>query len=749
MRAHTEFAEGRELGNDSAEGKSPQERMVLVDRLPTRTTTTVRAQLAPGVREWLISPAGPLGLGLALAMGQATLLGKPGGVAIAYYAALMGAGVPLLPLVGAALVAGVWLGNNSLHAGIAVIAGLAIMHVLAVGLRRLPLRRTFQVGLLAGVGTALALALLPIMAGSALLDLMVPFAGALSLVLAMVMAVGPRALRRGRPFALEEQVALIVIGLAGFGGALTIPGIGQLIAAGIAGFVILQAANHAGYTGGAAAGAVLGLGCFLFNGGEAVAQQMALAFVLSGLIAGLFASLGRWYVALGYVLCNALLLGMVMGVDYGAMQLLAAGLAGVAAGCFVIPNWSFPLPALTREDETVEGGRHYAKQRIASLARIFSTLQKTFGEVAVHAPAEAMGSDLTQSLASVHGAICKGCSLQHMCWEQDVFRTYQKLQRIWDALEAGDQDVLRAAGQDFGRRCVAVDQVTAVLANQHERRQLERTWSLRLAEGRYVMAEYMQQIGQLLSRLASDLEPGDEAAPGKPRLSVSVHIASARKGNISGDGILDTPLPDGRHLVMLSDGMGSGAEAAEQSGHAIRLVHQLLAAGFSSDVAVQTVNAIMLLRDPGETFATADLALIDLVGGRTEMTKVGAPPTLLKRGREIFRITGAAAPVGIVGGIRPETHVRYLRPGDCLIMCTDGLWDRLGQRMEWVEELLRRAQQANLALLAERLLEEAVPTGESAPDDVTVVILGITAASRRVGEWQPVRRAREGRNYAG
>lgn len=710
-------------------------------------TTSLGAHLAPGVSEWLTSPVGPIGLGLALALGQARILGAPAVVAISYYAALTGLGFRWLPMVACTLLASFGLMAPSYSEIYSLMGALMIVHLLAAACQRLPFRRAVQAGVLALVGIVANALLQTIGTGTVPFVSMLPSA-LLGLLVAVVMAPGPQAIRRGRPLALEEQVALATIGLAAFGGALSLPAIGTWVAAAVGAFVLVQAAMKAGHAGGAVAGAVLGVACFLF-GNTAMSQilGLAFAFMVSGLVAGIFRSLGRWSVVIAAALCSALVLGELAPDLIG--YLFAIGGGALLGGLVVTDLSLLPAPS-PRQDERAAAHTH-PRQRIMELARLFASMRKSFDEVAAHAPVDAASSGLTQSLASVHDAVCKSCALQHLCWEQDVFRTYQGLQRLWDGLESGSGDQLRGAQQDFSRRCVSAEQIVSSLGVQYERRQTERAWSLRLAEGRYVMAEYMQQIGHLLSRLGDDLGADRERPQGVAHLGIETHVTSAAKGEVSGDGILNTPLPDGRHLIMLSDGMGFGEEAAVQSRQALRLVHQLLAAGFSSEVAVQTVNAVLLLRSPEETFATIDLVLIDLVTGRTEITKVGAPPTLLKRGKEVLRIAGSTAPVGIVGGIRPESQVRYLRPGDCLVMCTDGLWDRLekaSERRHWLEESLRRAQSVNPAALAESLLGVAVPDGEAAPDDVTVVVINVQSGSRQTGDWQPARRGYGGRKHA-
>jgi hypothetical protein len=71
----------------------------------------------------------------------------------------------------------------------------------------------------------------------------------------------------------------------------------------------------------------------------------------------------------------------------------------------------------------------------------------------------------------------------------------------------------------------------------------------------------------------------------------------------SGDSCLVRELGDGRLLLALSDGMGSGPRAALQSATAVTLLERLLQAAFPPETAVRMVNATLLLRAPDEAFA--------------------------------------------------------------------------------------------------------------------------------------------------
>lgn len=66
------------------------------------------------------------------------------------------------------------------------------------------------------------------------------------------------------------------------------------------------------------------------------------------------------------------------------------------------------------------------------------------------------------------------------------------------------------------------------------------------------------------------------------KFSVQIGISKTTKAGspVSGDTNLETKLEDGKYLLAISDGMGSGPEAMKSSKVAIKTLERLLTAGF-------------------------------------------------------------------------------------------------------------------------------------------------------------------------
>ncbi len=199
---------------------------------------------------------------------------------------------------------------------------------------------------------------------------------------------------------------------------------------------------------------------------------------------------------------------------------------------------------------------------------------------------------------------------------------------------------------------------------------------------------------------------------------------------VSGDTASIKELPNGKLAVLLSDGMGNGPEASRESRATVAVLEQLLRSGFDQETAVQTINSVLMLRSPKESFATVDMAVIDLYTGIVELTKIGASATFLKRGDHIECIQSSSLPAGILHKIDTDSRRVALQPGDTLIMLTDGLLDSqkdVANKEEWFEKILRQANQEDPQELVQYLIDRAsMNIRNQVMDDMTVIAIRLT-----------------------
>lgn len=196
----------------------------------------------------------------------------------------------------------------------------------------------------------------------------------------------------------------------------------------------------------------------------------------------------------------------------------------------------------------------------------------------------------------------------------------------------------------------------------------------------------------------------------------------------SGDNYTFQLLGDGKYVLALSDGMGSGTRASVQSSITIELIKRLLSAGFDKETSLRLINSVLLAGTEDESFATADMCLVNLYTGALEFIKIGAAPSYIKSGNEIQRIMSTSLPAGIVEHTEPDCELHYAKNGDFVILATDGITDVLENSEEnIVNKILMDYKGISAQTLADQILLESIRlSGGNAYDDMTVLCARIS-----------------------
>ena len=198
----------------------------------------------------------------------------------------------------------------------------------------------------------------------------------------------------------------------------------------------------------------------------------------------------------------------------------------------------------------------------------------------------------------------------------------------------------------------------------------------------------------------------------------------------NGDAVLTRPLPGGRQLLTLSDGMGHGTDAQEESKKTLELLSLCLEAGYTRSQAMTAVNGAMLSATGGEKFATVDLCVIDLWTGEAAMNKLGACASYVIQGQKIHTVEGSALPLGIIEHVVPMEHRFSLGEGDTLLLMSDGVTDAFPEEQDLLA-VLRRCREYAPQRMADTLLREALLQRDGLPpDDMTVLCARIRERGR-------------------
>jgi len=251
---------------------------------------------------------------------------------------------------------------------------------------------------------------------------------------------------------------------------------------------------------------------------------------------------------------------------------------------------------------------------------------------------------------------------------------------------------------------------------------------------RHLLLLCEEALGCRLSRIRADCALKNNGPDcgivfaSKKQYDVELGTAQEAKGGsvVSGDSVDCVHLDSGKLALILSDGMGTGARAGQESGATVTLLKKLLETGFEQELALKTVNAALALRSPEETFSTVDLAMIDLYSGQADFLKIAAAPTLIKRRNDVEIITSSSLPIGILDTVDFELKSLSLEPGDIVVMISDGFLEvkRKSLKKEfWLVSELKRLNSKDPKSIADALLAKAKDlAGGCLPDDAAVVV---------------------------
>lgn len=211
-------------------------------------------------------------------------------------------------------------------------------------------------------------------------------------------------------------------------------------------------------------------------------------------------------------------------------------------------------------------------------------------------------------------------------------------------------------------------------------------------------------------------------------LRVQTGLAQAARDGcaFSGDAWAALPINGGYYLLALSDGMGSGHKAAQDSETAISLIKRLTNSGFHPVTAVRTVNSLLVQCGNKDNLTTIDLITINLYTGEGQLVKVGAAPSFLKRGDNVWLINGGTPPAGVLSGLEVNVNSAWLEPGDLLLLVTDGMMVR-GE--EWLKQALAELKSVDPQAAADLLLHQAMAlAGNQVRDDMSVMVARVEKA---------------------
>ena len=198
--------------------------------------------------------------------------------------------------------------------------------------------------------------------------------------------------------------------------------------------------------------------------------------------------------------------------------------------------------------------------------------------------------------------------------------------------------------------------------------------------------------------------------------------------NSSGDSYSFLETDEKLFYAILSDGMGSGKKAREDSETVLELAEHFLEGGFSAKLTAKMINDTILAGGEGKNMSTLDICSIDLYTGEAFFLKVGAAYSLLKRDGYVEKIPTLSLPLGIFYEMEMNQYQKQLLDGDYIFLFSDGILDSFSGEdgEEFLKEIVARIPYKRPSEMAGYIMKYAISaSGGHVRDDMTVLVMGI------------------------
>jgi serine phosphatase RsbU (regulator of sigma subunit)/PAS domain-containing protein len=215
--------------------------------------------------------------------------------------------------------------------------------------------------------------------------------------------------------------------------------------------------------------------------------------------------------------------------------------------------------------------------------------------------------------------------------------------------------------------------------------------------------------------------------PDLPGLRVALRYRPAEDcAQVGGDWYEATTLQDGRVLIAIGDASGHGLQAAARMAQLRNALLGIAHTGADAARVLECLNLVAFQSRDEYAIATAIVAHFDPSDGTLAWARAGHPPPVLARAgtaRQLDNPHGTPLGVTLEPGYRLATT--RLRPGDGVVLYTDGLVERRSEPDDRLGLLLDVAGQG-VGADPERQLSALLSALDTNPvDDTCVIVLNV------------------------
>ena len=185
---------------------------------------------------------------------------------------------------------------------------------------------------------------------------------------------------------------------------------------------------------------------------------------------------------------------------------------------------------------------------------------------------------------------------------------------------------------------------------------------------------------------------------------------------------------DDRFFAFISDGMGSGRDAAVTSGYVSLFLCKLLGASCPASSVIKMINSFLRGRNSSsedECSATVDLMELDTISGAATFYKSGASPTYVFRNGTLFKLRAKSAPLGILRETGARKVSFDVSEGDLIVMVSDGVTGGKEECPRLFDTVRGLSKTSSPEDIADAIIKYA--KSEASNDDISVIAIRISS----------------------
>ena len=202
--------------------------------------------------------------------------------------------------------------------------------------------------------------------------------------------------------------------------------------------------------------------------------------------------------------------------------------------------------------------------------------------------------------------------------------------------------------------------------------------------------------------------------------------ASVSKNGLlkNGDAHSLIKIDNGKYILSLCDGIGSGEKAQKISSLSITLIENFYRAGFDNETILNSINKLLSLNNE-ENFSSVDLCVMDFHNNLLDFIKLGATYGFVKNNNGTSVIESSGLPIGVLEEMRPHITQKYIEPFDTIILVSDGVSDAFDNKSD-LQDYINGLSSTNPQTIADEIMDRAKDLNTGIiKDDMTVLVARI------------------------